>query len=299
MAKHKLGNPVFMTAVLLLIANDWYLKQTFHNNLTGKLSDFAGLFAFPFFLSALFPRKTKLVYFFTLLFFIVWKSPLMQPVINALHGAGIPIYRTIDYTDYIALISLPLSFYQFIKPVVHQIRPVILNMLMVCCLISFIATTMPPGAYTRFNDINKIYTFDFSKRELVSRINALQLDYVHEFNKYVQDNNKRNYGTLFKDTARVDFDSRSNIFYYSSSLSKNKRDTLAMLIDYEWVKDVDTIVLKTMYANLNISGNSNTSQLKLLSLNNYVRKSEKGDHKKFAIEIFEKFTLKKISTTWR
>jgi len=299
MAKHKLGSPVFITAVLLLIANDWYFKQTFHNGLTGKLSDFAGLFAFPFLLSALFPQKTKPVYFFTLLFFIVWKSPFMQPVINVLNDAGIPAHRTVDYTDYIALISLPLSFYQFNNPAAYQIRPVILNMLVVCCLISFIATTMPPGTYTRFNDINKIYTFDFSKRELVSRINALQLDYVHELNKYVRDNNKLSYGTLYKDTVRVDFDSRSNIFYYSSSMIKNKRDTLAMLIDYERVKDADTIVLKTMYANLNISGNGNRSQLKLISLNNYVRKSEKGDHKEFAIEIFEKFTLKKISTTWR
>jgi hypothetical protein len=299
MAKHKLGNPVFITAVSLLIANDWYFKQTFHNGLTGKLSDFAGLFAFPFLLSALFPRKIKLVYLFTFLFFIVWKSPLIQPVIDALHGAGIPVYRTIDYADYIALISLPLSLFQFKKAAVYYIKPVILNMLAVFCLMSFIATTMPPGAYTRFNDINKVYTFDFSKRELVSRINALQLDYVREFNKYVQNNNKYSYGALYKDTARVDFDSRSNIFYYSSSLTKNKRDTLAMLIDYERVKDADTIVLKTMYANLNISGNGNISKLKLLSISSYVRKSEKGDHKKLAVELFEKFTLKKISAAWR
>jgi hypothetical protein len=72
-----------------------------------------------------------------------------------------------------------------------------------------------------------------------------------------------------------------------------------MLIDYERVKDADTIVLKTMYANLNISGNGNTSQLKLLSLNSYVRKSEKGNHKQKAIEFFEKLVIKKISTTWR
>lgn len=298
MAKHKLGNPVFVAAVFLLIANDWYFKQTFHNGITGKLSDFAGLFAFPFLLSALFPQKTKPVYFFSLLLFIVWKSPLIQPVINALHTVGVPIYRTIDYTDYIALLILPVSFYLFNRSVVYQLKPIIVNVLMLCSLISFIATTMPPGAYTRFNDINKVYTFDFSKRELVSRINALQLDYVQEFNKYVRDNNKRSNGALYKDTARLDFDSKNNVFYYSSSFIKNKRDTLAMLIDYERVKDQDTIVLKTMYANLNISGNGNTSQLKLLSLNNYVRKAEKSDHKARAIEIFEKFTLKKISTTW-
>jgi len=58
----KLGNPGFIIAVLLLVLNDWYLKETCPNVLTGKLSDFAGLFAFPFLLSALFPRRTVTVY---------------------------------------------------------------------------------------------------------------------------------------------------------------------------------------------------------------------------------------------
>jgi hypothetical protein len=49
-----------------------------------------------------------------------------------------------------------------------------------------------------------------------------------------------------------------------------------------------------MYANLNISGDNTTSQIKLLLLRNYVRKSEKGDHKDNAVKTFEKFVIKKI-----
>ena len=41
-----------LAAMLLLALNDAFLKHTFHNGLTGKLSDFAGCFALPLFISA-------------------------------------------------------------------------------------------------------------------------------------------------------------------------------------------------------------------------------------------------------
>src|SRR5690242_9724683 len=109
----KLANPVFIIAVLLLVVNDWYLKTAYGNALTGKLSDFAGLFALPFFLSALSPSKAKWWYSLTLVLFVVWKSELVQPVINALNHIGIRVNRTVDYSDFIALLILPLSYYAF------------------------------------------------------------------------------------------------------------------------------------------------------------------------------------------
>ncbi len=60
-AKRNLGHPVFLLSVLLLLLNDWLLKPLFHNDLTGKLSDLAGLFAFPFFLSAFFPAHKRTI----------------------------------------------------------------------------------------------------------------------------------------------------------------------------------------------------------------------------------------------
>lgn len=46
-----LMHPLSVGAVLLLLLNDHFLKSTVPSVLTGKLSDFAGLFFFPFLLS--------------------------------------------------------------------------------------------------------------------------------------------------------------------------------------------------------------------------------------------------------
>ena len=48
-----LGHPLSLGAVALLLLNDHVLKQAFPSILTGKLSDFAGLFFFPFLLAVL------------------------------------------------------------------------------------------------------------------------------------------------------------------------------------------------------------------------------------------------------
>ena len=44
-----LTSPGFVVGLSLLLLNDLFLKARFHNPLTGKLSDFAGLFVFPLF----------------------------------------------------------------------------------------------------------------------------------------------------------------------------------------------------------------------------------------------------------
>jgi hypothetical protein len=45
-------HPLVLAAVLLLVVNDWVLKPRFHDWLTGKLSDVAGLLFAPLVLSA-------------------------------------------------------------------------------------------------------------------------------------------------------------------------------------------------------------------------------------------------------
>ncbi len=52
-----LRHPVILGAVLLTALNDHLLKSLFHNFITGKLSDFTGLFFFPVFLYALLDLK--------------------------------------------------------------------------------------------------------------------------------------------------------------------------------------------------------------------------------------------------
>lgn len=56
-----LGHPISLGAVALLLLNDHVLKRAFPSILTGKLSDFAGLFFFPFLLAAIGGVAARLV----------------------------------------------------------------------------------------------------------------------------------------------------------------------------------------------------------------------------------------------
>lgn len=63
-------SPPFIFCLVLLIVNDFLLKAIFHNALTGKLSDFCGLFIFPIFWSAVFPRFKSWVFILSGILFI-------------------------------------------------------------------------------------------------------------------------------------------------------------------------------------------------------------------------------------
>jgi hypothetical protein len=273
-AKQKLGNPIFIIALILLILNDWYLKQTYSNGFTGKLSDFAGLFAFPFLLSALLRRHAVKLYFFTAVLFIVWKLPVIQPLIDTLNNIGVSVHRTIDYTDYIALLILPLSWYIFNNSRVYPLRPVLLNGLVVTSAFAFAATAQVPGKTTAFNHINKTYVFNCSKRELISRFNMIETRNVDDINKY---------------GGNVDFDNKTGTFHF-----KGKGDTLATLIDFEKVKNLDTIYLKTTYAEIGFFGNDTTSGIALYSYSIYVPTGKDELYKQKANKFFERSLVKPI-----
>ena len=112
-----LVHPVFIVSLLLLLLNDNYLKEEYHNGLTGKLSDVTGLIL----LSLLFFIFTGTKIWAVLLsaaFFIWWKSPLSTPVIDLLNGFfNIDIQRVADVSD---LITLPAVLIVYaVKP--HQV----------------------------------------------------------------------------------------------------------------------------------------------------------------------------------
>lgn len=100
-------SPVFLIAVALLLLNDWILKDAFGNWVTGKLSDFAGLFAFALFWGALLPRRRGAAIGMTAVVFMVWKSPLSADALTAWNAIGAwPLARVVDYTDWLALTVL-------------------------------------------------------------------------------------------------------------------------------------------------------------------------------------------------
>ena len=55
------AEPVFVVSLLLLIANDFYLKYAFPGWLTGKLSDFTGLIVFSLLLFSLWPTRVRVL----------------------------------------------------------------------------------------------------------------------------------------------------------------------------------------------------------------------------------------------
>ena len=102
-----LTSPAFLVAVGVLAVNDWALKPTFDNWITGKLSDVAGVFALPLLCCAFFPARRKEVFAFVAVAFLLWKSPLIDPALAGWNSLGVwHLRRVVDYTDYMALLAL-------------------------------------------------------------------------------------------------------------------------------------------------------------------------------------------------
>jgi hypothetical protein len=166
---HILSSPGFLIGLSLLLLNDFVLKQQFHNAVTGKLSDFAGLFVFSLFWIAVFPRHKRSVCISTALLFVFWKSAYSQFAIaewNSLAFFGIS--RTVDYTDLWALVVIPLSyFYSDISAGVHLSRGFIYAIAIVS-LVAFTATQFSHKA-----SFKNEYVFDSSRQELFDRMKRL------------------------------------------------------------------------------------------------------------------------------
>lgn len=142
--KNKLKSIVnipFLVCLTILLLNDFYLKTEYHNWLTGKLSDFCGLFIFVSLWTALFSNKKLAIYFSTALLFVIWKSPYSQSFIDFFSQSFYPIHRVVDVTDLVALAILPVAFYY--KPALNtrlKINPIPFALLTV---FSFCATSVP------------------------------------------------------------------------------------------------------------------------------------------------------------
>jgi len=106
-----LTTPAFLAGLALLLLNDWIWKAEYGNWLTGKISDFAGLFVFLIFWTTILPKHKRLIFTLVAAFFVFWKSPFSQFLIDGWNSLGMwPIGRVVDYSDLLALSVLPLAF---------------------------------------------------------------------------------------------------------------------------------------------------------------------------------------------
>lgn len=171
----------FLAGLTLLLLNDFVLKELYGNWLTGKISDFAGLFIFPLFWTALFPRHKNKIFWLTGLIFIFWKSSFSQTFIDIWNNLGLlTISRVVDYSDLISLTVLPIAYYfETKKEKVMTIRLSPILPLLVSAF-AFVATT--ETQQTCFEDNVTYYIKHYSRDSLINDLKQSELDVT--FHKY-------------------------------------------------------------------------------------------------------------------
>lgn len=103
----------FLVSLAVLLLNDCILKYEYPGWLTGKLSDFAGLFLVGGLVVIAAPRRPAWVLLVLAAMFVWWKSPASRgfiELVNIAEAAGIRVVRTMDMTDLVALPALALGF---------------------------------------------------------------------------------------------------------------------------------------------------------------------------------------------
>lgn len=230
-------NPYFTIGLFILMLNDCYLKYEFGNYLTGKLSDFAGLFVFSLFIASVFPSLKNKATIITGIGFIIWKLPLIDPVISLINQLSfVSIARVIDYSDYIALLILPLSHYlinhtdNFSGIKSNRLRMLSKTALLFMSLLAFCATSVPRYIYEMPQGtvyIGESYDIKLSKDSVVSSIKRLgyNCDYRDDFAFF-----KENFVTDSAQAGKRGYYQSDNVILYLTGIDKKdtiKIDTIA------------------------------------------------------------------------
>jgi hypothetical protein len=184
-------HPVFLLCLVVLLLNDFIWKYEYHNWLTGKLSDFAGLFAFSVFLIAVFPFEKKKILLFSALFFCYWKSPYSDSLIFFLNTiSGVAISRVIDYSDLPALLVIPFAYYiKTPRYSLTAIRSLAIYTIAVISFFSFCATSLPRHLIYypyRENEIlfNESYNSRLSEAEVLEKLDPQKRGYLKDSVRY-------------------------------------------------------------------------------------------------------------------
>jgi hypothetical protein len=173
---------IFLSSLILLIVNDHYLKWTYANWFTGKLSDMAGLILLPILILKLIPHlKAINAICGTALFFIFWKLPVATSFINFYNQFGlIPITRIVDYSDLSCLIILWPVYILLALNDKTNFRIVKSNfiwskLLLMPAIIALMATSPPLSFYHRYTKapiyFHKCLSTDLNEVEI---LNSLQ-----------------------------------------------------------------------------------------------------------------------------
>ncbi len=259
----------FIIGLSLLLLNDFFFKENFGNWLTGKLSDFAGLFVFSLFWTVFIPKHKVKLFCLTGFLFVYWKSPFSQNFIDMWNNLGIfQVSRVVDYADLLALTVLPIAF--FIEKRKESLKKIQINPILplIIASFSFLATS-----YLTDIEAENDYQFDFPIDTLAKRIYFLptiQNPYRENKELYQQDSlgkhqiQKYNLDTIVADKSAID---------------KFVTDTMTIFV-------YDDFCFKGYSAILIPTGDNHKSQIRLLGFHHSCPKNKKD--KKIITESFNK-----------
>lgn len=158
--------------LFLLLTNDFIWKFAYPGLLTGKLSDFAGLYLFPFFMAVIIGRST-LAYVLAAVAFVYWKMEVSQPMIDSINGLlSLGVERTVDATDLWALLIMPCSYYRFQhKDKTSFHAPAWASTLVaMVCIFAFCATSLPQKSIKIDMKVDRSYVLNMDKATVFTRL---------------------------------------------------------------------------------------------------------------------------------
>ncbi len=174
-----LADPRWIFALLVLVVNDHFLKAAFANTLSGKLSDFAGLFLAPLLLAAIVNVKTKKGFWLSglsvaLVFSAINLSPPMAAIWDSCLSLISPHSTTVDPTDLIALVMIPLGIVLFTNVEKREEKKSLSYGLMALGILASIASTNPPEEEFVLTQSSIVSIYNQSNELHIVRIRPLE-----------------------------------------------------------------------------------------------------------------------------
>ncbi len=163
-----LADPIFLAMLGTLLLNDFVLKSAVPGWVTGKISDFAGLFAFAFFAGVLLHRHAFGVHAAVALFFTLWKLPVSSGFIDAWNAsAPFQVARVVDPSDLLALFVLPFSYVRLRRGSRFSVPVILRAAIALLSVFAFAATS-----YHGYEEFNEKFTYRGSPDALLKALEA-------------------------------------------------------------------------------------------------------------------------------
>jgi hypothetical protein len=227
-----LAQPSFLVALLVLVANDSYLKSHYPNWLTGKLSDFAGLYVFAQFVAVLSGVRIVWVAAASAVLFIAWKSPLASPLIELANTySPLRIRRTVDYTDLAAIGVLPLAVRLYTARACWRLS-FIKYPAAAFAMLGIMATSVLPPSYNVRFDLRDIEHRETAIGTTYAEVDKLLTQRGMHCTFCVEESSYREYfATQGNITVRLNYDSLDRKLFvsvstYSPDVAKTRTDEL-------------------------------------------------------------------------